>query len=74
MTTIASDPQHTKLSASDLPEQVRILTDSLDLHGRHDLLLTAGIGLCGSREASDITGSNSPARPAPQPPAWMFRW
>lgn len=53
MTTTALDPQHIRLSASDLPEQVRILTDSLDLHGRRDLLLAAGIGLCGSREASD---------------------
>ena len=53
MTTTALDPQHTRLSASDLPEQVRILTDSLDLHGRHDLLLRPGIGLCGSREASE---------------------
>lgn len=53
MTATALDPQHIKLSASDLPEQVRVLADSLDLHGRHDLLLTAGIGLCGSRDASD---------------------
>ena len=53
MTTTALDPQYTKLGASDLPEQVRVLADSLDLHGRRDLLLTAGIGLCGSRDASD---------------------
>lgn len=46
------------LTASELPEQVRLFrgmstgANSLDLHGRADLLLTAGIGLCGARDAS----------------------
>lgn len=50
--------RHIDLAASELPEQVQVFggmnagPDSLDLHGRADLLSTAGIGLCGARDAS----------------------
>ena len=46
------------LTAPGLPERVRVFgdaskdVDSLDLHGRADLLSTAGLGLCGARDAS----------------------
>lgn len=51
--------QRIDLAAPGLPEQMRAFRGmnasaaSLDLHGRADLLLTAGLGLCGARDASE---------------------
>ena len=52
------DLQRINLTEPGLPEPVRVFggankhADSLDLYGRADLLLTAGLGLCGARDAS----------------------
>lgn len=50
MTTL--DIERVDLSAAEWPEQLRALGGSIDLHGSADLLTVAGVGLCGSRDAS----------------------
>ena len=53
------DVEGVDLTAEDLPERLRVFGESgtgaasLDLHGKTDLLRIAGVGLCGSRDASD---------------------
>ena len=53
------DVERFDLTADDLPEWLRVFGESgtgaasLDLHGRAELLRTAGVGLCGSRDASE---------------------
>lgn len=53
------DVERLDLTADDLPERLRVFGESgtgaasLDLHGRAELLRTAGVGLCGSRDASE---------------------
>ena len=54
-----SEWEHVRLEDFELPEQIQAWAastagaDSLDLHGNADLLSTPGIGLSGSRSASD---------------------
>ena len=56
MTTL--DLERIDLTADHLPKQLHVFGESgvgaasLDLHGDAGLLLTAGVGLCGSRDAS----------------------
>ena len=53
------DVERFDLTADELPEWLRVFGESgtgaasLDLHGRAELLRTAGVGLCGSRDASE---------------------
>lgn len=53
------DVEEFDLTADELPERFRVFGESgtgaasLDLHGRAELLRTAGVGLCGSRDASE---------------------
>ena len=49
----ALEVERVDLSAAGWPEQLRVLGGAIDLHGDAELLLTAGVGLCGSRDASD---------------------
>lgn len=49
----ALEVERIDLSGAEWPEQLRVLGGSIDLHGNAELLLTAGVGLCGSRDASD---------------------
>ena len=49
----ALEVERVDLSAAGWPEQLRVLGGSIDLHGDAGLLMVAGVGLCGSRDASD---------------------
>ena len=49
----ALEVERVDLGAAEWPEQLRALGGAIDLHGDAELLLTAGVGLCGSRDASD---------------------
>ena len=57
MTTL--DLERIDLTAADLPTQLRVFgaasagAHALDLYGSADLLTVAGVGLCGSRDASE---------------------
>lgn len=48
----ALEVERVDLSAAEWPERLRALGGSVDLHGSADLLTVAGVGLCGSRDAS----------------------
>lgn len=48
----ALEVERVDLSAAEWPEQLRVHGGEIDLHGNAELLLTAGVGLCGSRDAS----------------------
>ena len=49
----AFEVERVDLSGAEWPEQLRVLGGSIDLHGNAELLTVAGVGLCGSRDASE---------------------
>ena len=49
----ALEVERIDLSAAEWPELLRVHGGEIDLHGNAGLLSTAGVGLCGSRDASD---------------------
>lgn len=49
----AFEVERIDLSGAEWPEQLRVLGGSIDLHGNAELLMVAGVGLCGSRDASE---------------------
>ena len=49
----AFEVERVDLNGAEWPEQLRVLGGSIDLHGNAELLTVAGVGLCGSRDASE---------------------